>query len=338
MIYFDQAAAVRPAAAVLDFYRETAERAFFNQEAAHAFAYRLRRELQDAGERLALALTGRKMHVFWGCSGTDGLHAAGYLWRQRNGAVQLSDLIHPAVGAAFAGCGSSGKNLLTVFPHVESETGAVSGLPEDLPEGGFSLCDAIQSAGKLAVLPDADFIVISGNKLGGMGGGALLYKEESCGRILAQYRGEHFQSRPEPAQCLTLAYAAKLAAENLQKNEAAVRQISGFLREKLAGMPLPGGKRVLATLPEEKASPYILHLLLPGIQTGVLVRMLGEMGVACSAGSACAAETTEPSRILCAMGHKKDAFSGLRLSFGPENTLAEAGEFINIFQQAVREY
>lgn len=338
MIYFDQAAAVRPAPEVLDFYRETAERAFFNQEAAHAFAYRLRRELQDAGESLSLALTGRKMHVFWGCSGTDVLHAAGYLWRQRNGAAQLSDMVHPAVEAAFAGCGSSGKKLLTVFPHVESETGLISPLPEDLPEGSFTFCDAIQSAGKLAVLPDADFIVISGNKLGGMGGGVLLCKEESFGRVLAQYRGDHLQSRPEPAQCLTLAYAAKLAAEKLQENKAKVRQVSGFLREKLAGMPLPGGGVVQPTLPEEKASPYILHLLLPGMQTGVLVRMLGEMGVACSAGSACAAETTEPSRILCAMGHKKDAFSGLRLSFGPENTLSEAGEFINIFQQAVKEY
>ncbi len=337
MIYFDQAAAVRPAPAVLDFYRETAERAFFNQEAAHAFAYRLRRELLEAGEALSLALTGRKMHVFWGCSGTDVLHAAGYLWRQRNGAVQLSDMVHPAVAAAFADCPQNGKNVLSVFPHVESETGLISPLP-DLPEGGFVLCDAIQSAGKLSSLPDADLIVISGNKTGGMGGGALLYKEEAFGRVFAQYRGDHLQSRPEPVQCLTLAYAVKLTAENQRENEAAVRQISGFLREKLAGMPLPGGKRVLATLPEEKASPYILHLLLPGMQTGVLVRMLGEMGVACSAGSACAAETTEPSRILCAMGHKKDAFSGLRLSFGPENTLSEAGEFIHIFQQAVREY
>ena len=127
-----------------------------------------------------------------------------------------------------------------------------------------------------------------------MGGGALLYSDESYDRLFARLRTEHLLSRPEPAQCLTLAYAAKLAAARKQENEAKVREISAFLRTALAGTPLPGGSKVLPTVPAEKASPYILHLLLPGIQTGVLVRMLGEMGAACSAGSACATSPRPP--------------------------------------------
>lgn len=334
MIYFDQASAVRPAAEVLDFYRETAEQKFWNQESAHAFAYRLRQELQKAGEDLSRALTGKSMRVCWGCSGTDVLWAAGRIFSTRKGGVLLSPMVHPAVEAAFAACGAGEKPALTVFPHVESETGTIV----SKPDGGMTLCDAIQSAGKLFPLPEADFIAVSGNKLGGMGGGALLYKEESCDRLFAKLRTEHLLSRPEPTQCLTLAYAAKLAAAKKQENEEKVREISSFLREKLTGTPLPGGGKIRPTVPAEKSSPYILHLLLPGIQTGVLVRMLGEMGVACSAGSACAAESTEPSRILQAMGHAGDAYSGLRLSFGADNTMDEACEFIKIFQQAIREY
>ena len=338
MIYFDQAAAVRPAPELLDFYRETAARTFCNQEAAHAFAYRLRQELQEAGKRLALAVTGKPMHVCWGCSGTDVLQAAGRIFSSRKGGVQLSAMVHPAVEAAFAGCRAAEAPALTVFPHVESETGLISNAPETPQDDCLTFCDAIQSAGKLFPLPDADFIAVSGNKLGGMGGGALLYKDEAYEKLFARLRTDHFLSRPEPAQCLALAHAAGLAAEKKQENELKVREITSFLREKLTGTPLPGGGKVQPTLPEEKTSPYILHLLLPGIQTGVLVRMLGDMGAACSAGSACAAESTEPSRILRAMDHARDAYSGLRLSFGADNTMDEAREFIKIFQQAVREY
>jgi cysteine desulfurase len=334
MIYFDQASAVRPLPEVLDFYRETAEKNFCNLESAHAFAYRLRQDLQQAGEVLSRALTGKSMRVCWGCSGTDVLWAAGRIFSGRKSGIQLSNMVHPAVEAAFAACDDGKSPGLTVFPHVESETGTIV----SKPEGGLTLCDAIQSAGKLFPLPEADFIAVSGNKLGGMGGGALLYSDESFERLFAQLRTEHLLSRPEPAQCLTLAYAAKLASDRRQENEKKVREISGFLRSELAGMPLPGGKKVLPTIPAEKASPYILHLLLPGIQTGVLVRMLGEMGAACSAGSACAAESTEPSRILQAMGHAADAYSGLRLSFGADNTMDEAGTFVKIFQKAIREY
>lgn len=337
MIYFDQAAAVRPSPELLDFYRETAARTFFNQEAAHAFAYRLRQELQDAGNELSLALTGKAMHVFWGTSGTDVLLAAAHLFRHRKGRIRLSPIVHPAVEAAFADCGNGGDLMLTVFPHVESETGLLSSLPE-VPEGSLTLCDAIQSAGKIFPLPEADFMVISGNKLGGMGGGALLFRDETFTRDLAQLRATHRVSRPEPAQCLALARAAKLAADKQQENREKIQAIFSFLRRELNGLPLPGGGKIYPTVSAGNASFHILHLLLPGIQTGVLVRMLGERGVACSAGSACAAETTEPSRILRAMGHAKDAYSGLRLSFGTDNSMDEAREFIKILHHVIKEY
>ncbi|MBR2641932.1 MAG: aminotransferase class V-fold PLP-dependent enzyme [Lentisphaeria bacterium] len=337
MIYFDQAAAVRPSPELLDFYRETAARTFFNQEAAHAFAYHLRKELQEAGNELSLALTGNAMHVFWGTSGTDVLLAAAHLFRQRKGKILLSPMVHPAVEAAFADCGNGGEPILNVFPHAESETGLLSSLPE-VPAGCLTLCDAIQSAGKIFPLPEADLMVISGNKLGGMGGGALLFRDETFTRDLAQLRTAHRVSRPEPAQCLALAHAAKLAAAKQEENKEKLLEISSFLRCELNGFPLPGGGKIHPTVPAENVSCHILHLLLPGIQTGVLVRMLGERGVACSAGSACAAETTEPSRILCAMGHAKDAYSGLRLSFGADNTMEEAREFIRILRQVIKEY
>ena len=341
MIYFDQAAAVRPLPAALEFYRENAARVFVNPEAAHAFAYRLRKELEDAGRRLSRALTGREMHVVWGSSGTDVLRTAGMLPRFRRGRVRISPFEHPAAAAAFPG-DAEGPVVLNVYPQVESETGL---LDDDDDDGsawrgeGLVLCDAIQAAGKRMLPADADLIAVSGHKLGGMGGAALLFRDDALVPEFARLRAEHRVGRADPVQCLTLAFAAEYLRERLTENEAHVRGIGRFLREKLVGMALPGGKTVRATLPEEKASPYILHLLLPGMQTGVLVRMLGERGVACAAGSACAAESGDPSPTLLAMKYSRaDAYAGLRLSFGPDNTPAEAERFVEVFVQTLKEY
>ena len=337
MIHFDQAAALRPDPAVLDFYRETAGRTFVNQEAAHRFAYDLRKELEDAGTRLARALAGEALHVVWGSSGTDVLRTCGMLDRFRRGKVRISPFEHPAAAAAFAG--GDGAEVLTVYPAVESETGMLDDGTAWRTPGVPLLCDAIQAAGKLPLDSEADLIAVSGHKLGGMGGAALLYRDAALTPEFARLRAEHRIGRPEPAQCLTLAFAAERARERLAENAEKVREINRFLREKLVGMKLPGGKTVRATLAEEKASPYILHLLFPGMQTGVLVRMLGERGVACAAGSACAAESDQPSPTLLAMGFSRaDAYSGLRLSFGPDNTPAEAEKFIEIFASAIKDY
>ena len=75
-------------------------------------------------------------------------------------------------------------------------------------------------------------------------------------------------------------------------------------------------------LPENASvSPYIANFFLPGIQAAVVVRALAESSVFCASGSACAAEAGGPSPALLALGKlRKDAFSGLRISFDGATT------------------
>ena len=128
---------------------------------------------------------------------------------------------------------------------------------------------------------------------------------------------------------------ASLRAENLARTEA----ISGFLRRKLDNQLLPNGKTIRLTVPEEYSAGNILHLLLPGYQSGVLVRMFSAANVMVAAGSACQSETKEPSAVLTALGlSKNDAFSGLRLSFAGSNTLAEAEEFLRTLEMILKNY
>ena len=104
------------------------------------------------------------------------------------------------------------------------------------------------------------------------------------------------------ALLLTLAFAATRRRAAREATLRRISELNAAARELLAGLPLPGGARSFCTVPAEAASPFILHLTLPGVQSGVVVRMLSEEDVMVAAGSACASETRTPSAALTALG------------------------------------
>ena len=347
MIYFDQAAAMMPEPEVLDFYRSTAAQYFANQEAGHRAGYQLRRMLEDAEKRLLCALDADpEMKVLWADSGSTLFHLFSHLPEWASGAIVTDAFSHPALAAALRRTSaevlhtfeSSKRIVLEAHTAVQSETGAWNSCTAHrIP----LLLDTIQSAGKFA-MPDADFLTVSGHKLGAPGGAALLYRDPTGERTRAfvQMRHTHYLTgRPEPAQIFAMVFAAERWQEKRAARLQTVTAINTFLRQELPEIRLPGRKFPQMTLPQEKTSPYILHFLLPGMQSGVMVRMLSEAEIFIASGSACQAETDEPSPALLAMGYSRaDAYSGIRLSFGPSNTLQEAEEFCRIFARMVQDY
>lgn len=336
MIYFDHASAMAVSPDTYDAFRDFGGWAFVNQEAGHDAGYRVRTALDQAGERLAAKLTGRPMTVLWGETGSELLHALSqYPWR----GVECSGVLHPAVKAAFNAFAGS-EPQLRVIGHVQSETGELAVLPGP---GAPVLVDAIQSAGKLPMLPGAASYLISGHKFGAPGGAALL-----CGPGLGKKLKEHFKrlrferyalGRPEPTVMLTMVYALEKMVDAMAANLAHVGAVNRFLRDRLGAVKLKSGVSPILTVDFERASPWICHFVLPGIDTGVLVRMLAQRGAMVASSSACRAEGGAPSEALLALGFPKaDARSGLRLSFAPSNTLAEAADFLDLLQSALVDY
>lgn len=374
-VYFDNAAAFQPDPKILGHYYASASRFYENQEAAHSLAYGLRQKIDRAAEQLANALADKNAFVHWGHSGTGLFCLLGGFPGFKNGNIVTSPLEHPALTAALKRCGAEirevkirngqidpehlaelldEQTVLTAFHQVQSETGIIQDLPalrrivDQKAPHCFFLSDTIQSAGKLDI-PWAeaklDIISVSGHKIGSANGGALLLnKKNPRTNKLLEYlqlcRKEYYTAgRPEPAAALALAQAGiktyKEKAENLDR----VNKINLFLRGELANFKLPNGGKIILTVPPETASPYILHFVVPGYQSGVLVRTLSEESVYFSAGSACLSETGKPSAALLAMGfNKNDAYAGVRLSFSPQNTLRHAEIFLDKFQHAVKTY
>lgn len=365
MIYLDQAAAARPPREVLDYYRGVLEEEFANQEAAHRLGYDARRKLDAAAERLSVALFGHGDYTaVWGMSGTElfGLIADSPLVAGKR--VVSSRLEHPALTANLrrtaaelallrAGCDGAlipeaAEAEFAAFHLVQSELGRIQE-PERLFApfpGAVRMLDAIQAAGRLP-LPDraADLVVVSGHKFGAPGGAAVLVdKRAKCAKpFLAfahRYRHADYRiGRPEVPALLTMVFAAELRCRELPASLERVRELNRLLRRALSGLELPGGGKSSCTVPEEAASPYILHLMLPGIESGVVVRMLSEAGVMAAAGSACSSETREPSPALLAIGcRKRDAWSGLRVSFGPDSSADDAKKFVEALRNVLKNW
>ncbi len=375
-LYLDNAAAAAPEQAVIDFFAAAAMSCYANQEAIHRQAYAVRQQLEAAEKDLAVALTGdAAAQVIWGGSGTDLFNLLSFAPMLRKGNI-VTTLEHPALQAALKRTGTelrvvpliNGKvdldelgrmadrgTVLVAIHHVQSETGIIqdlTGIRKVIsgcaPQALF-FSDTIQSAGKLPVpWKDAglDIISVSGHKLGTPGGAALILRtgKDSTRKNLVEFfersrSREYLAGRPNPAAMLTLAHAVKTcAAENAQVLST-VRTMNLNLREALADIELAGKRKIRFTSPPEDASPFILHMTLPGCEGAVLVRMLSEQGITVSSGSACSAESNLPSPALTAMNYnKKDAFSALRISFWRNNSSDAICRFADILKAVIKDY
>jgi len=369
-IYFDNAAACEPDPKVLGHYYAYASRFYANQEAAHSLAYDLRVQLDLAATQLAKAVCAQEANVHWGHSGTDIFSLFGEFPAFQGGNIVTTAMEHPALLAALRRTGSEirevkitdgrvdlghllelldDKTVLTSIHHVQSETGIIQDLvgirkvlTQTAPQSLF-MSDTIQSAMKIKIPwneAKLDIISVSGHKIGAPACAALLLNNKNLKlnafvEYLKLCRKEYYTaSRPEPAAILALAYAA-----TQEKKPDDISKINTLLRNALPKLKLFNDKKIILTIPPENASKYILHFIVPGYQSGVLVRMLSQESVYFSAGSACLSETDKPSAALTAMNFtKEDTYAGVRLSFCPQNTIHHAELCLEKLQQALLDY
>ena len=374
-VYFDNAASCQPDPKILGHYYAYASRFYANQEAAHGLACGLREKIEQAAVQLSSALCDKKTDVHWGYSGTDIFSLFSEFKGFQGGNIVTTPMEHPAMSAALKHTGAEirevkitngkvdfeclaqlldEKTVLTSIHHVQSETGVIQDLAairkviDDRAPQSIFISDTIQSAGKITIPwteAKLDILGVSGHKIGSPTCAALLLnsknpKIKKFSAYLKLCRKEYYTaSRPEPAAILALAQCVVKKQAELAENFAKISKINSLLRQELPKLKLFNNKKIILTIPAESASPYILHFIVPGYQSGVLVRMLSQESIYFSAGSACLSETDKPSATLTAMNFNKgDAYAGVRLSFCPQNSIRHAEIFIEKFQKALLNY
>lgn len=89
-------------------------------------------------------------------------------------------------------------------------------------------------------------------------------------------------------------------------------------------------------VPDQRRSPHILALGIPGVPASALRTVLSSRGVYVSTGSACAERDTKPSPVLAALALPPE-YGMVRLSFGLETTADEVDAAAQILADVIAE-
>ena len=215
------------------------------------------------------------------------------------------------------------RTLIVSVMAANNEIGVLQPLPEIAARchavGALVHTDATQAPARLPIDVDAwgvDLLSISAHKLyGPKGVGALFVRSGLELRAIitggSQERGLRGGTLPT-APIVGFGVACEIAEEKLEEDCARIGTLTsrlyGRVREQHPALVLFGH-------PEARVTGN-LSIGFPGMPADVVIRSLaGEIAV--STGSACASATSEPSRVLVALGLDPDtAASGIRISLG----------------------
>jgi cysteine desulfurase len=253
-------------------------------------------------------------------------------WSVETIAVDGDGLVDPAAyGAQLA---TGGVRLVSCMV-ANNETGVLQDIPRLAQSardaGALFHADAVQAAGKVPVhfaRSGAQLLSLSSHKLyGPKGAGALVVDGALELEPLLHGGGQERGRRggtENVAAIVGFGAAAELAARELEARRARTLQLRARLEARLAGIP---GLRIFAA--QAPRLPNTVQFAVPPFHSATLLGLLDKKGYAVSSGSACASGTNEPSHVLLAMGVPADlALGAIRVSFGKDNTEADADGFV----------
>lgn len=229
---------------------------------------------------------------------------------------------------------ASDRLALVCVMFANNETGVIQPIEavSDIAHqhGSFVLCDAVQAPGKAALQADilgADFITLSGHKIGGpQGVGALVNVAGIEVSPVMTGGGQERRLRSGTENVPGIVGFGE-AAKNINLHDEA---------DSLRDLQSQFENALLEARPEAQihghAGPRLPNttcVSLPGVSSQSQVIKLDLSGFSISAGSACSSGKVERSHVLEAMGVEQELLnSAIRISFGRQTRWDELDSFV----------
>ncbi|WP_138493247.1 cysteine desulfurase family protein [Paenibacillus pinistramenti] len=373
MKYFDHAASTPPHPEVIRTVTEVMQSHYGNPSSLHAAGEAGMKLVQRAREVSAAALGVLPGEVVFTSGATESnnlaVKGAAFQYMKRGKHLITTMVEHPSVYEAFRQLEQLGfevtylpvrsggsvdpqdvikavrkDTILASIMHVNNETGSIQPVEEigrqlkQIHPRVLFHVDGVQGFGKLPLnLKDCgiDLYSLSAHKIRGPKGTGLLYVRSGV-KLLpllsggGQEGGVRSGTENVPA-LVGMAKALRLAKEQQEDLGGRLRLIRQRILEGLADLP-----DLVLNSPQDGA-PHIVHFSFPGMKPEVVLHCLEEHGMEVSTKSACSSKTTEPSRVLLAMGKANEiAASGIRISLGNEHTTEDADFLIQAVRSVVK--
>lgn len=201
--------------------------------------------------------------------------------------------------------------------------------------------DAVQAAGRIPLDVQelgVDLLSLSGHKINGPKGSGALFVSRGMQPPVILRGGHHEHQRRAGTEnvpaIVGFGEACRLAKRDLVENS----RTTGLLRDRLEEGIVRAVPEILINGCAKHRLPNTLNVSFSRVDAQLLAMNLDLMGVAVSTGSACQAESREPSYVLLAMGRDHEQASNcLRFSLGPENTAAEVDQVVAMLAHLVTE-
>jgi len=257
-----------------------------------------------------------------------------YLPVDRDGLLRLADLKNAITD----------QTAIVSLMWANNETGVLFPVEEIAQvckaRGVLFHCDSVQAAGKVAVdvqkLP-VDYLSVTGHKFHAPKGIGALYvrrKAPFSPLIHGGHQERGLRGGTESVPLLVgIGKGADLARKHLAGYDAKVRPLRDELEQgilgSIAGTELNGH-------PTQRLA-NTTNITFHGIESEALLILLDQAGLCASAGSACLADSDEPSHVVKAMKPQGNASRQMiRFSLGLENTAKEVEAAIDAVKRATQ--
>jgi cysteine desulfurase len=257
-----------------------------------------------------------------------------YLPVDREGLLKLTDL-EDAI---------SDETAVVSLMWANNETGVLFPVKEIgeicRSRGVLFHCDAVQAAGKIEIdvkNEPADYLSLTGHKLGAPKGVGALYVRKKVPFSPFVYGGHQERNMRGGTESVPLIVgmgkAAELARKHLQGYDKKVRPLRDALEE-----------GILSSIPNAELNGHktqrlsnTTNITFHGIESEALLILLDQEGICASSGSACLADSDEPSHVIKAMKPETaDSRQSIRFSLGESSSRNEVQKTYSVLSEKAR--
>ena len=377
MIYFDNSATTPIYPQALDAYIKTSQRIIGNPSSLNDLGNQSNRLIQQSRKQIADLINVNQREIYFTSGGTEGdnwvLKGTTLAKKTFGRHIIISSVEHPAVTETAKQLEKNGfevsivsvdkhglvcvselvnlirkETILVSIMAVNNEIGAIqpiqeiSHVLEKYPKIHFHV-DAVQAIGKVPfekwLTARVDFATFSAHKFHGPKGVGFIYWKQGR-KLLPLLNGggqeENQRSGTENvAGIVSMAKALRLYLTKTIEKPNHIAIIHDYLFEALKDY-----KNVtLFSEATNNFTPHILCFGLKNIRGEVLVHALEEKQIYTSTTSACSSKKKAASSTLHAMKVPDYlATSAIRISLDESNTIAEAEQFMIIFNQLYKKF